>query len=387
MKTVLLLSQPNDIHATAVAEALARKDVPFCLWHTSDFPTRATESVRFRQGQRSVRLRGPELELAEDTVGTVWNRRPTLVIDEGRIHPADREFVVLGCETFRRSLLDTLAPEAFWVNPQRAVERTSKLRQHRFALEVGLNVPDTLYSNDPDEIRAFLREHGGRVVYKPFKMTAWKDDAKHYMTFTTLLREEQLVEDGLLSIVPGIYQALVPKAYELRVTMMGRRALTARVLSQQTRTGRLDWRKAYAELTMEPFELPVSVAEQCHALMRKLDIVFGCFDFIVRPEGEYVFLEVNQAGQFLFVENYAGLPLLDAFTEFLRQGSPDFEWRPDRVAVRYADVKAAALERLERNQVLHVSEPEATWNEGASNLALPRASNPTDMIGESQSQR
>lgn len=364
MKTVLLLSQPNDIHATAVAEALARKAVPFCLWHTSDFPTRATETVRFQRGQRSVRLRGPELELSEQAIGTVWNRRPTLVIDEERIHPADGDFVELGCETFRRSLLDTLAPEAFWVNPHRAVERTSKLRQHRFALDVGLEVPDTLYTNDPDELRAFLREHGGQIVYKPFKMTAWRDDAKHYMTFTSLLTEEQLVDDELLSIVPGIYQALVPKAYELRVTMMGRRALTARVLSQQTRTGRLDWRKAYAELEMEPFELPAEVAEQCYALMCKLELVFGCFDFIVRPDGQYVFLEVNQAGQFLFVENYAGLPLLDAFTELLRQGSPDFDWSPSRVAVRYSEVKEAALERLRRNLALHVAEPEASWYEG-----------------------
>jgi hypothetical protein len=129
------------------------------------------------------------------------------------------------------------------------------------------------------------------------------------------------------------------------------------------------------------------VAEQCYALMRKLDIVFGCFDFIVRPDGQYVFLEVNQAGQFLFVENYAGLPLLDAFTEFLRQASPDFEWSPGQVAVRYSEVKAAALERLERNLALHVSEPEATWYEGASSPPLPRASNLSDMIGEGQSQR
>ncbi|MDY7225630.1 MvdC/MvdD family ATP grasp protein [Hyalangium rubrum] len=370
MKTVLLLSQPDDIHAAAVAEALARKGVESLLLHTSDFPTRATETVRFQQGQRSVRLRGPGLELAEHSIGVVWNRRPTLVIDEERIHPADHDFVELGCDTFRRSLLDTLAPEAFWVNPQRAVERSSKLRQHQFALDVGLEVPDTLYTNDPAEIRAFLREHGGQVVYKPFKMTAWRDDAKHYMTFTSLLTEAQLVEDELLSVVPGIYQARVDKAYELRVTMMGHRALTARVRSQETRTGQLDWRKAYGELRMEPFALPTAVLERCKALMRRLDIVFGCFDFIVRPDGRYVFLEVNQAGQFLFVENYSGLPLLDAFTEFLRQGSPDFDWRHERVAIRYSDVKEAALRRLERDRALHVTEPEATWYEGPSRPSL-----------------
>jgi hypothetical protein len=318
-----------------------------------------------------VRLRGPELNLSEHAIGTVWNRRPSLVIDPERLHPADQDFVEQGCGTFRRSLLDMLAPDAFWVNPHRAVERTSKLRQHQLALEVGLEVPDTLYTNDPGEIRAFLREHGGQIVYKPFKMTAWRDDTKYYMTYTSLLTEAQLIEDALLSIVPGIYQALVPKAYELRVTMMGRRAFAAKLLSQETEAGRLDWRRGQDELRMEPFELPTEVAEQCYALMRKLDIVFGCFDFIVQPDGRYVFLEVNQAGQFLFVENEAGLPLLDAFTEFLRQGSVDFAWSPDRVSVRYSEVKQESLHRLERETELHVREPEVSWYEGSAEPLSP----------------
>ncbi|MFL5344418.1 MAG: hypothetical protein ACJ8AT_06480 [Hyalangium sp.] len=375
MKTVLILSQPTDIHAAAVAEALARKGASALLWHTSDFPTRATETVRFEAGRRSVRLRGPELKLsehlAEHTLGTIWNRRPAVVIDPQRVHPADYDCVDLGCRTFRRSLLDTLAPEAFWVNPHHAVERTSKLRQHQFALEVGLEVPDTVYTNDPGEIRAFIREHGGQIAFKPFKMTAWRDDAKYYMTYTSQLTEAQLIEDELLSMVPGIYQALVPKAYELRVTMMGRRAFAAKLLSQQTEGGRLDWRRAQDELRMEPFELPVEVAEQCYALMRRLDIVFGCFDFIVRPDGRYVFLEVNQAGQFLFVENEAELPLLDAFAEFVRQGSVDFDWRPDRVSVRYSEVKEAASRRLQRDLELHVQQPEATWYEGPGEPPSP----------------
>lgn len=364
MKTVLILSRPNDIHATAVSEALARKRVPYVFWYTADFPTRATETVRFDRGRRTVRLRGPALDVSEHEIGAVWNRRPSIVIDPQRIHPADLDFVDLGCTTFRRSLLDTLAPEAFWVNPHRAVERTSKLRQHRFAIEVGLEVPDTLYTNDPGEIRAFLREHGGRIVYKPFKMTAWRDDTKYYMTYTSLLTEEQLVEDELLSVVPGIYQELVPKAYELRVTMMGRRAFAAKLRSQETQGGQLDWRRAQHELKMEPFELPARVAWQCYALMQRLDIVFGCFDFIVRPDGRYVFLEVNQAGQFLFVESETGQPLLDAFVELLRQGSTDFDWRPGRVSVHYSEVKEAALERLQREEALHVPEPEFNWYEG-----------------------
>ena len=67
---------------------------------------------------------------------------------------------------------------------------------------------------------------------------------------------------------------------------------------------------------------------------------------IVTPEGEHVFLEVNQMGQFLFLERYAGVPLLDAFAEFLFQARPDFDWEEGKVKVRYADV-LRAVPRME----------------------------------------
>lgn len=52
--------------------------------------------------------------------------------------------------------------------------------------------------------------------------------------------------------------------------------------------------------------------------MRQLGIVFGCFDFIITPDDEYIFLEVNEMGQFLWIEEILPeLKLLDKFCEFL----------------------------------------------------------------------
>jgi hypothetical protein len=76
--------------------------------------------------------------------------------------------------------------------------------------------------------------------------------------------------------------------------------------------------------------------------MQRLGIVFGCFDFVVTPDGKDVFLEVNQAGQFLFIEEYCGLRLLDAFSEFLLQGRADFVWDEARASVRLSDISITA---------------------------------------------
>jgi len=54
--------------------------------------------------------------------------------------------------------------------------------------------------------------------------------------------------------------------------------------------------------------------------MRRLGLEYGAIDMRVTPDGEYVFLKVNPAGQFLYVENSAGLPIADAMADHLLKG-------------------------------------------------------------------
>jgi glutathione synthase/RimK-type ligase-like ATP-grasp enzyme len=219
-------------------------------------------------------------------------------------------------------------------------------------------MPETLYTNSPAEVRSFIRAKAGKVIYKPFLPTVWSDGTHSFTPYTTILSEETLVDDSLRQ-TPGIFQELVPKAYEVRLTMMGNRGFAAKVHSQETVSGRLDWRQAPEELRLETFRMPPHLEERCAALLRELGLVFGCIDFIVTPEGEFVFLEVNEMGQFLFVERYCGLPLLDAFTNFLIQASFNWEWDERAVAVRYTDraFDTLVLEKLRTNSQTHVGGP------------------------------
>src|ERR1700687_115779 len=367
MKTrVLILAEPGDVHTLAVVLALESKGVEVCTWYTSAFPSRSLESALFEGGKQEVLLGGiSHSGVVHAEVDAVWRRRPSHILDEGLLHPADRKFAERECLAFRRSLLRVLSPDAFWVNPpDAAVGAGRKLVQHSVAVDCGLSMPDTLYSNDPQEIRSFLRRHGGEIAYKGLQGGSWHDQEKTWLLYTSVLREDQLVPDELLRLTPGIYQALVPKAYELGVTMMGRRAFAAKIRSQETQAGKLDWRKSYGELKMEPATLPGEVVGKCCALLDKLGLVFGCFDFIVTPQGEYVFLEVNEMGQFLFVEPACGLPLLDAFGEFLFQGRVDFEWDEDRVGIRYPEIREEALARAALEADLYPVPPERSSYEG-----------------------
>ena len=361
--TVLIPTHPTDTHAVAVALALGTKGARPLLWQTPDFPMRAGESLRFGGGGTTVEIRSPELELDPSQVTTVWNRRPSHGLDPDLLDPADLAFAERSLELLRRSVLSLLRPDAFWVNPSRAVEANTKPLQLAHALKAGFRVPETLVTNDPEAVRAFLAERGGQVVFKPLTLSMWRSGDDFRAPYSRLVTEADLVDDDLLRAAPGIYQEPVPKAYEVRLTMMGHRPLAARLRSQETAGGRLDWRRSYGELVMEPMETPAEVTRRAVSFLASMGMVFGCLDLIVTPEGEWVFVENNQAGQFLFVEQAAGLPMLDAFCELLIQGRPDFAWDPDRPGVRLADVVDAAQEEIRRLGRRHTRQRDPSWRE------------------------
>ncbi len=362
---ILLLSHPSDIHLAAVAEGLDIKGAPAVQWHTTDFPARSGESISFRQSELAVNVEGPELSIVSREFRTIWHRRPRSQPDDNILHPADRMFARQHCESFRRSLLRLLGPDAFWVNSPAASELASqKILQHHLALSCELEMPETLYSNAPDDIRHFIASQGGRVIFKVLTGAPWSDGKTRYVSYAAVIGTEQLVEDEILRQTPSIFQAIVPKAYELRVTIMGRQVFTACVFSQETVQGKIDWRRSYREVAMAPGELPKGILENCFQLMQRLNIVFGCFDFIVTPDGRYVFLEVNEMGQFLFVEEYTDLPLLDAFCDFLIAADPAFQyqWRSD--PIRFAEMGARLEERTRRAAELHVLAELPAYEEG-----------------------
>jgi glutathione synthase/RimK-type ligase-like ATP-grasp enzyme len=359
MKKILILTEVGDVHAYAVAEALRQKQADVVLWHTADFPTVAGETILFEGSERRLIVRGPAMDRDNFGFDTIWHRRPSYALDEHCLHPADRRFANFECSVFRRSFFSLLAPGAFWVNPPDAITRAGrKPVQHQIAHDVGFTTPATIYTNDPEAIRSFIVRRGGRIVYKTFHGVSWCDGQTRWTPYTSLITEDSLVEDDLLRAAPGIYQEIVEKAYELRITIMGEWVFSAKIDSQNTETGRLDWRKSYHELRMESCEIPLEVSQRCREMLRRLGIVFACFDVIVTPAGQYVFLELNETGQFLFLERFTGLPLLDAFSEFLLQARPDFAWNADLVQVRYPEV-SESVQRLESESAQrHVLSPD-----------------------------
>lgn len=369
MTTVLIPTEVGDAHALAVERALESQGHTAIRWFGADYPQRQSSSFTFSDSApMQWRCRGPALDVASGNFDTVWFRRPNLpYLPDKLLHPDD----IWSATRELRSLFDstwyTIGDGARWVNPPEGARRaTSKLAQLKLAPEVGLQIPPTLVSNDPDDIRAFLRHHEpSGAIYKSFVPVGYREGEKILVGRTTAVALGDLPSDATLRLIPGIFQALIPKAFELRATFMGQHNVTLKICSQHHPDGTIDWRTApLTEVPTELWTMPADVRKRCLLLMKRLGIVFGCFDFIVTPDERYIFLEVNEAGQFLFVEDlHPDAHLLDAFVEFLL--SPTDSFRPTFKApsVSFRDLQSdpSFLAQLRSEEAHHLSVTPPWW--------------------------
>ena len=145
-------------------------------------------------------------------------------------------------------------------------------------------------------------------------------DGEDRHLFTASVPRRRLTGRHRLRYGPAILQPNLPKAYELRVTVVGERVFAARIDSQASRLTALDWRHYEdPKVGYAAYDLPRDVADRCVRLVAGLGLSFGALDFIVTPDGRHVFLELNVNGQWAFVEMLTGMPIGDAIADWLAE--------------------------------------------------------------------
>lgn len=313
--------------ALAVEHALKKKGYFAVRWFGRNCPSQQTQTIRIGE-QNSFEVtddNGNHFEANDFDV--IWNRRPQLPDFSNDIHPDDLQPAKKNWIDFYLSTWFSFKPDAFWVNSVESYQKANrKSVQLKVARDVGLNIPETIISNDPNHVRDFVSMQSEGAIFKSLTSHTWEHDDKKIITRTVPIDSSQLTNLNAIKKSPGIFQAAIKKAYELRITYFGNHYIAAKINSQKDNRGKWDWRSIpISQLEVLEVELPNSVNEKCKALMKQLGIVFGCFDFIVTPDGEYFFIEVNEMGQFLWIENInSDIKILDVFCEFLISKDPNY---------------------------------------------------------------
>jgi hypothetical protein len=312
---ILLVSHDDDDHLAPVLAELARIGSESVVVDTSRIPTSVAVSARHSAHGSSSRLRlddGSRLDLSR--CGSGWWRRALPPRHDARIADPDQSTWAL-TETYEAMSGFWDALPVTWVSPPRAIETSMmKTWQLPAARAAGLEIPSTLVTSDPDEAREFIDGLGlGRVICKAFSATRenWRE--------TRVVGPAEYALLDRVALAPVIFQELVPAEVDLRITVIGEELFSAAVHSQELDYP-LDFRlflETGAGVRMTPDVLPADVEEALLRLLKAAGLRYGAIDMRRTPDGRHVFLEVNPAGQWRFVEEVTGQPITAAMARLL----------------------------------------------------------------------
>src|SRR5215212_9041446 len=310
--TVLIITNDHDEHADAVIDELDRRAVPVFRFHPEDFADAFNVSMEIRDGRIDGEIRNAGERVAFGDICAAWYRRsrrlfapaPSLNLQQGDLE----NFVRVQSSATLAALFASL--QTLWVGQPFKLRRAEvKALQLAEASKAGLATATTLISNDPERAAVFAEALGDTdCAIKPLIATRVDGDEGARLPLTTILPRGHALDSVALS--PSIFQPYIEKAYELRCVVMGERIFTAKLDSQAHESTRTDWRAGAVEdedVEYEVFDLPEHIQAGLHRLVRSFGINFASIDMIVTPAGEFVFLDLNPNGQWLWLESELGL--------------------------------------------------------------------------------
>ncbi len=317
---VLIVTHSQDNESVEmVTRELEQRGARVFRFDTDRFPGEVDVRVRIDGAARRIELGrdGAVIELGALTAA--WHRR--LSIGGGIPATLEPQVRSASVEESRRVVHGVLASlTCFVLDPWGRIRLAeTKELQLELARALGLEVPRTLVTNDPAAVRAFWDECGERVVTKMMASFAIREEGREKVVFTNPIAAADLEALDGLRLCPMTFQERLDKARELRVTIVGRRVFAAAIDSGALERARTDWRREGLALIdrWQPCALPADVERKLLALMDVFGLNYGAADFIVTPEGRHVFLELNPAGEYFWLERENGLPISAALADVL----------------------------------------------------------------------
>jgi hypothetical protein len=307
-QTVGIVTFKEDMHAVGVTRVLAR--AVGTRVHVFDVDDLAAKPGGHRRGgdvSPSAFLldsSGTQVPLAD--LDVIWWRRSHFpqIAAQRLERPDDRELVNRDSQAFVEGIFLANAT-AIWVNhPLHAAAAENKLLQLDAAVWAGLSIPKTLVSNCPEEIVDFARSYP-RVIVKSLRGLP----GRPLLTFE--LQPEHLADPEPLRLAPAIYQEYVEGTAHLRILAFGEHCLGASFTTPD-----IDSR---TDLTVpiRPAEIDGELCKKIRKALDLLQLRMGVVDLKIRPDGTPVFLEINQQGQFLFLDAVSSGSFLVPFAEYL----------------------------------------------------------------------
>lgn len=296
---ILILSDENDAHARHVLSFLRKRGADAHLLDSKRFPGDLRMSLDPASWRGSIVLDGAT-QVPFDTISAVYWRGYSGVGGPPLPNAEQRYIASNDSRSLFESFLINLPTH--WVNGWDGYQlhQTKPVALQR-AAAIGVRVPQTLLTNDPQQLREFVVRHQ-QVIFKPVQGGA----------HTRRLSAEHLTAEHFdrLSLAPITLQEEIVGT-NIRVFVAGTAVHACELKSEY-----LDFRDD-SDPEIRTHTLTAAMQDLCQRIAVALHLRWTGIDFRLTDSGDYVFLEANPSPMFLGFERATGLPLTESLADLL----------------------------------------------------------------------
>jgi len=305
---ILILSTSTDLDTEKVIEWLKHYNKLFFRLNDEDLMMGITEFYYNPNEADKAYFKRDDKKLYIKDINKVWFRKFGFLASYEKIFSRNNDFYKYLYSEFSatRELVFELLSEKKWLYKKGVLP--SKPMTLKRAKECGLKIPNSIITTNKSILYSFHKSNTN-LITKPIgegKQVKLKEISYSFMTLGV-----STIENIAEKFSPSYIQNKIEKDYEIRAFFIDDKIFSMAIFSQNDKKTELDFRvfDHNKPLRFVPYKLPISIEKKIIRLMNNLKLNTGSIDFIKSSEGEYIFLEVNPAGQFGMTAYPCNFPL------------------------------------------------------------------------------
>lgn len=171
-----------------------------------------------------------------------------------------------------------------------------------------LQTPDTIFTNDPDELRSFYDAHE-RVIYKPVT----RGGAPHELTDDDLTQERL----AKLATAPIQLQEYIP-GEDIRIYVLNGEVIGAMRYESEQFSFKIDLKNGEGDnIDIHATTISEDIANTVTRAAQQAGLIFTAADVRRQSDGTYSLLELNETPRFAAAHDHTDLDIAGSLAKFL----------------------------------------------------------------------
>ena len=192
--------------------------------------------------------------------------------------------------------------------PSRLLVAENKAYQYLLVQKLNLLMPQSYIGNSIYFYNKFADKDS---IIKPLSQGKVLSDYGNELYFTSKLDNDK--SNINISKTPVYIQEKINKIYDVRIIVIDGFVFAIKIDA----AGVLDWRVDYSNHQYSLITPPQDIVDECKKVLSCLSLSFGAFDYVVTQKNEWIFLEVNPNGQWLWLEQALKLNISEKIINYL----------------------------------------------------------------------